>query len=516
MTLEIPERFNITTRLLDAHLDSGRGDRPAYHTAAGVTTYHQLAALAARAGNALRDLGVEMEQRVIIILPDSVEFVAAFIGAARIGAVPVPVSTLATSTDYAYIFKDARPKACVVAAEHLPRLRPFWRDLARPPVTLVVGDPGEFRGFGAEVGRRSDRLSPADTHKDDACYWLYTSGTTGRPKGVVHLHHDMMYCIVPYCRDILGITAEDRGLSVPRLFFSYGLANSLFVPLLTGGSAALFPERPEPARVLDLIARFRPTLFFTVPTSYAALLAQMDSARADMGSVRLCLSAGETLPAPLYHRWRERTGVEVLDFIGSTEVGYAYISNLPGRVRPGSTGTLVPGFEVRLVDERGAEVLPGEPGDLLVKGGSIAAGYWNQHEKTKATFEGEWLRTGDKFIRGADGFFTYVGRSDDLLKVGAVWVAPVEVEAALLAHPQVVEAAVVGAKDEHGLEKPKAFVVLRDGRPGDEATVRDLQRFVKERLAPYKYPRWIEFVPELPKTATGKIQRFKLRPQPAD
>ncbi len=511
MTIEIPERFNITTLLLDVHLDAARGDRPAYHTAAGVTTYRGLGALAARVGHTLRDLGVEMEQRAIILLPDGVEFVASFVGAARIGAVPVPVSTLATPADYAYIFRDARPKACIMAAEFMPRLRPFWKELARPPKVLVVGDPGEFLGFAAEVARRSDRLPAPQTHRDDPCYWLYTSGTTGRPKGVVHLHHDMAYCILPFCRDILGVTPTDRGLSVARLFFSYGLANSLFVPLMNGASAVLFPERPEPGRVLDLVARHRPTLFFSVPTSYAALLRQMEAAPADLGSVRLCLSAGETLPAPLYQRWRERTGVEILDFIGSTEVGYAYISNRPGRVRPGSTGTLIPEFEVRLVDERGEPVPDGQPGDLLLKGESIAAAYWNQHEKTKATFMGEWHRTGDKFVREADGFFTYVGRSDDLLKVSGAYVAPVEVEAALLAHAAVAEAAVVGARDENGLEKPKAFVVLRDGQRGDEAMSRDLQGFVKERLAPYKFPRWIEFVTELPKTATGKIQRFKLR-----
>jgi benzoate-CoA ligase family protein len=421
------------------------------------------------------------------------------------------VSTLATPADYAYIFHDARPKALIAAAEFLPRLRPFWQDLPRPPLTLVVGDPGEFRSFAAEVAGRSGRLPPPETHRDDACYWLYTSGTTGKPKGVVHLHHDMVYCIVPFCSEVVGVTPDDCGLSVARLFFSYGLANSLFVPLTTGGSAALFAERPEPARVLEAIARFRPTLFYTVPTSYAALLKQMEAGGADVASVRLCLSAGETLPAPIFERWRQRTGVEILDFIGSTEAGYGYIANRPGRVRPGSTGTVVPTFEARLVAESGEALPPGEVGELWIKGESVAAGYWNQHERTKAAFVGDWFRTGDKFSVDAEGYFTYVGRSDDLLKVGAVWVAPVEVEAALLAHPDVAEAAVVGGRDEHGLEKPKAYVVLRDGRPGDDEMVGRLQTFVKERLAPYKYPRWVEFVPELPKTATGKIQRYKLR-----
>ena len=511
MTIDIPERFNITTGLLDVHLDSGRADRPAYYTAAGITTYRDLAALTARVGHTLRDLGVEMEQRVILILPDSVEFVAAFVGAARIGAVPVPVSTLATSVDYAYIFADARPTACVVAAEFLPRLRPFWRDLARPPKVLVVGDPGEFLGFAAEVARRGDRLPAPDTHKDDACYWLYTSGTTGRPKGVVHLHHDMVYCIAPYSQDVLGVAPGDRCLSVPRLFFSYGLCNSLFIPLMSGASAVLFAERAEPARVLELIGRHRPTVFFSVPTSYAALLKEMESRPADLSSVRVCLSAGETLPVPIFHRWRERTGVEALDFIGSTEVGYAYISNWPGQVRPGSTGKLLPVFEARLVDEAGRPVGPDEVGELLIKGESVAAGYWNQHERTKTAFQGEWFRTGDKFTCDTEGYYTYVGRSDDLLRVGGAYVAPVEVEAVLLAHPDVLEAAVIGAPDEHGLVKPKAFVVLRDGPRAGDGAIRDLQGFVKERLAPYKYPRWIEFVPEIPKTATGKIQRFKLR-----
>jgi len=368
MTFDIPERFNITTILLDAHLDGGWGGRPAYHTASGTITYRELAALTARVGHALRELGVEVEQRVIILLPDCAEFVASFLGAARIGAVPVPVSTLATTADYAYIFKDARPKALVVAAEFLPRLRPFWKDLARPPITLVVGDAGEFRAFGAEVAKRSEKLPAPETHRDDACYWLYTSGTTGKPKGVVHLHHDMAYCIPPICDEVIGVTPGDRTLSVARLFFSYGLSNSLFMPLTYGGSAVLFPERPEPARVLRLTAQFRPTIFFSVPTSFAALLAALESVPADLSSVRCCLSAGEPLPPPLFHRWRERAGLEVLDFIGSTEVGYAYISNRPGRVRPGSAGTLLPGFEARLVGESGEAVAPGEVGELDIKG----------------------------------------------------------------------------------------------------------------------------------------------------
>ncbi len=511
MTFDIPERFNITTMLLDVHLDAGHGDRPAYYTAGGITSYRELAALAARVGHTLRDLGVEMEQRVVILLPDGVEFAASFLGAARIGAVPVPVSTLASTADYAYVFRDARPKALIAAAEHLPRLRPFWHELARPPITLVVGDPGEFQSFAAEVARRSEKLPAPGTHRDDQCYWLYSSGTTGKPKGVVHLHHDMAYCIPRYAEEVLRLTPEARGLSVARLFFSYGLANSLFNPLMTGSSAVLFPERPEPARVLDLIARYRPTLFYSVPTSYAALLKQLEAAPMDLTGVRLCVSAGETLPAPIFERWRARTGLEILDFIGSTEAGYAYLSNWPGQVRPGSTGRLLPWWGARLVGDAGDAVPPGEVGELWIMGDSVAAGYWNQHERTKAAFAGEWFRTGDKFTCDADGFYTYIGRSDDLLRVGAMWVAPVELEAALLAHPAVAEAAVVGANDEHGLEKPKAFVVLRDGRRGDEGVARDLQGFVKERLAPYKFPRWIEFVPEIPKTATGKIQRFRLR-----
>jgi benzoate-CoA ligase len=511
MAVEIPERFNITTLLLDVHLDAGRGDRPAYHTAGGITSYRELAGLAARVGHTLRDLGVEMEQRVIILLPDSVEFVASFLGAVRIGAVPVPVSTLASTPDYAYVFRDARPKALIAAAECLPPLRPFWHELVCPPATLVVGEPGDFHSFAAEVVRRSDKLPVPQTHRDDQCYWLYSSGTTGKPKGVVHLQHDMAYCIPSYAEEVLRLSPEDRGLSVARLFFSYGLVNSLFNPLMTGSSAVLFPERPEPARVLDLIARYRPTLFYSVPTSYAALLRQLEAAPRDLPGVRLCLSAGETLPAPIFERWRERTGLEILDFIGSTEAGYAYLSNWPGQVRPGSTGRLLPWWGARLVGDGGDAVPTGEVGELWIKGDSVAAGYWNQHERTKAAFVGEWFRTGDKFTCDADGFYTYIGRSDDLLRVGAMWVAPVEVEAALLAHPGVAEAAVVGQNDEHGLQKPKAFVVLRDGSGGGQALVQELQQFVKDRLTGFKYPRWIEFVPDLPKTATGKVQRFKLR-----
>jgi benzoate-CoA ligase family protein len=343
---------------------------------------------------------------------------------------------------------------------------------------------------------------------DEPCYWLYSSGTTGRPKGVVHLHGDMLACVATYAEEVAGITPEDVTFSVPRLFFSYGLVNSLFLPLLAGASTILCPERPDPARVLAVMRRHRPSIFFSVPTSYAALCAALEggeNADHPFGSLRLAVSAGEPLPEPMYHRWVGLTGVELLDGLGSTEVGYIYCSNLPGRVRPGSSGVMIGDHEGRIVDEHGRDVAEGEAGELWVRAESTALGYWNQRQRTKAMFVGEWLRTGDRYRRDADDYYWYLGRTNDLFKVSGQWVSPLEVESCLLEHPAVLECAVVGAEDEAGLVKPKAYVVRRSNVAVSEA---ELQAHVKARLH-----RWVDFVDELPKTATGKVQRYKLREQ---
>jgi benzoate-CoA ligase len=370
----------------------------------------------------------------------------------------------------------------------------------------------------ADAERRLEASAPvsgyATTHRDGAAFFLYSSGTTGEPKGVVHLQHDMWVCSRTYGESVLATRAEDRCFSIAKLFFAYGLGNAQYFPYDVGASCVLYPGRPTPEAVFEQVRRHRPTLFFGVPTAFAQMLAAMDrGVSADFSSVRACASAGEALPAPLFERWREKTGLEIFDGIGSTEICHMFLSNRPGAVRAGSSGKPVSGYDLRIVDESGGAVSEGEIGDLLVRGDSTMAFYWNKHEATKRTLRGDWIATGDKYRRDADGFYWHAGRTDDMLKVGGLWVSPVEVEAALIAHPSVLECAVVGREDSDGLTKPHAFVAAK---PGAEAAglPEALRAFAKERLEPFKCPRWVTLLPELPKTATGKIQRFLLRQSP--
>jgi benzoate-CoA ligase family protein len=355
-------------------------------------------------------------------------------------------------------------------------------------------------------------LAAEDMSPDAAAFWLYSSGTTGFPKGTVHLQHDMHCCVESFGRGVLGITDRDRTFSVAKLFFAYGLGNALYFPFAVGASTVLFADKPDPRRIFEIVQRHRPTIFYAVPTAYSAMLAEMDrDLPYDFASVRVCSSAGEPLAASLYDRWRARTGIEILDGIGSTEMLHTFIANKPGRVRPGSSGELVPGYDARIVDGDGHDVATGEVGDLLVSGESACSCYWNKQEQTRRTIVGDWVRTGDKYVRDEDGYFWYQGRSDDMLKCGGYWVSPAEVESAIVTHAAVLECAVVGCEDEERLVKPMAFVVLKQGHAASPDLADALKAHVKTRLAVYKYPRWIEFVPELPKTATGKIQRYKLR-----
>jgi len=484
--------------LVDRHVQEGRGSRPALRLERGNVCYAELQALTNRAGNALREIGVLAEQRVAILLPDGPEFVATFIGAMKIGAVPVPMNTAARQPELELMLEDSRARALV-----------FDDRLVRSPGRCVPIRLALGASFDAALERASPDLEAFPTGVDEPCYWLYSSGTTGRPKGVVHLHGDMLACVTPYAEQVVSIEPDDSTFSVARLFFSYGLVNSLFLPLLAGASAVLTPRRPDVNHTLEVVQRFRPTLFFSVPTSYAQLTAAMaGSSERPFASVRLAVSAGEPLPEPLYRRWRDMTGVEVLDGLGSTEVGYIFCSNLAGRARPGSSGTLLGDHEARVVDEFGHDLPDGQAGELWVKASSTALFYWNQRERTKQVFWGEWLRTGDRYIRDADGYFWYQGRNNDVFKVSGQWVSPLEIESCLLTHPDVLECAVIDASDADGLMKPKAFVVRR---PGSSVRAPELQAHVKERLQPYKYPRWVEFVDDLPKTASGKVQRFRLR-----
>src|SRR5919109_693290 len=514
-TIQLPDVFNAAVEFVDRHLAEGRADRIALGYEGCTLTYGQVAEMVNRVGNALRGSGVEMENRVLLLLYDSPEFAASFFGAMKIGAVPVPINTMMRAQDYEYFLNDSRAKVLIAH-------RPLWDEVAKVRGCLrylkhavVVGEPvSDQQAFDRWTAQASPELEPAPTSKDDAAFWLYSSGSTGFPKGAVHLQHDMVYCADLYARPILGIGPEDITFSAAKLFFAYGLGNNLYFPFRVGASAVLYPGRPLPETMFEIISRDKPTVFFGVPTLYATMLAvRQAETKYDLSSLRLCVSAGEALPPELFRRWKERFGTEILDGIGTTEILHIFISNRVGQVKPGSSGIVVPGYEAKIVDEAGDPVPSGDIGNLLVKGESTCAYYWNQREKTKQTIKGEWIVTGDKYSQDADGYYWYAGRADDMLKVSGIWVSPIEVENTLIQHSAVLEAAVVGQADDDQLIKPKAFVVLNEGYTASPALEDELKGFVRDKIAPYKYPRWITFVPELPKTATGKIQRFKLRTQ---
>jgi benzoate-CoA ligase family protein len=508
--------MNAASIFVDDNVRAGRGGQIAVTEAAtGRTyTYEQLFQLVNRTGHALKDLGVQRGERVMLILPDGAAFIAAFFGAIKIGAVAVPVNTLLKPHDYEYLLRDSGARVLIVQESLARSVESLDSRAANLKHVIVVGTAARPHvSFDEVVGPASPDLDAAEMSRDDHAFWLYSSGTTGFPKGAIHLHNHMVCCAESFGRGVLGMTAEDRTFSVAKLFFAYGLGNALYFPFSVGASTILYNAKPEPERCFEIIERHRPTIFYGVPTAYAAMLALAERSQRqyDLSSLRLCSSAGEPLPAALYERWKARFGVEILDGIGSTEVLHTFIANRPGRVRSGSSGEIVPGYEAKIVDPDGGEIAPGEIGDLLIRGESICAGYWNQPERTAATIVDGWIRTGDKYSRDADGYFWYHGRSDDMLKSGGQWVSPAEVEAAVVAHEAVLECGVVGREDAAGLVKPLAFVVLKPGRAGSPDLADELKRFVKTRIAVYKCPRWVAFVSDLPKTATGKIQRFKLR-----
>ncbi len=511
---EIPNQFNIASFMLDRHLEEGRGHRAAIYYEDQVITWAQVGEMANRAGNAMLDLGVEPENRVIISLPDCPEFIGAYYGIIKIGAVAVPVSMLATPSDYIYYLNDSRAKVLITYSELAPIFSQIKSELKWLKHIVVVGktQAGQL-DFYDIMGRASTELAVAHTSKDDMAFWLYSSGTTGTPKGVVHLHHDLMYFMPPHCEEVVTITKNDISFSTSKLFFSYGRNNSLDAPSIPGSAVVLNPRKPEPETVMNVIEKYRPTLFYSVPTSYWALLNFMEKSgrKMDLSSVRLCVSAGEALPKVIYDRWRDLFNVEILDGVGSTDVGMIYLSNRPGKVRYGSCGKVLPGFEGKLLDTDEREVASGDIGTMWVKNDGTTPGYWNKHEKSKQAIRGEWFCTGDQFHQDEDGFYWYEGRSDDMLKPGGIWLSPLEVEDILLAHPSVNEVAVVAVGNESGLDKPVAFVVLRDGEMQTDEKENELREFVRNKTAHYKCPRKIHFVKELPRTATGKIQRFRLR-----
>ena len=546
-----PMHYNATEGLVDAQVRAGRGEVVAFTDDRRSITRAELGVLCGKVAGALEELGVRGEERVALLMLDSIEMVGAFLGAIKLGAVPVPINTLLRPADLLYILRDCSARVLVVTdalwsplAEHLAELSMQGSSLlpaiehvvvvpapsstiatspstpaatSASPTSSAPGAKWAMHAWPALLERAPERKEAAATSAHDPAFWLYSSGTTGAPKGAIHLHDQMAFCAEHYGKGVLGLGPADRALSAAKLFFAYGLGNSLYLPLYAGAQSLLVSGRPTPEAMFAAIGQYRPTVFFGVPTLYASMLDYDERSRPGatqenpLSSVRVCVSAGEALPADIFRRWKERFGVEILDGIGSTEALHIFISNRAGSVRPGTSGTVVPGYEVTLRDGDDQPVVRGEIGNLWVRGGSIMSGYYGQEEKTRQTLEGAWLRTGDKYHEDDDGYFHYHGRGDDLLKVGGIWVSPTEVESALISHPAVLEAAVVGAEDDAGLTKPRAFVVLKDRGGGGDDIARELKGFVKSRLAPYKYPRWIEFLPELPKTATGKIQRYRLR-----
>jgi benzoate-CoA ligase len=512
--IHLPEQFNVASYFVDRNVLEGRGGRIALECGEERVTYRQLLERTNRVGNALRGLGVRREERVVFLLLDTPEFHCCFFGGIKIGAVPVPVNTLLKPPEHEYILNDTRARVALVSEALLPEFEAIPRERLRYlEHVIVIGEPRGYPSLRDLMASASPELDAEPTSKDDVAFWLYSSGSTGFPKGCVHLHHDMVVCSELYARGILGITEHDRCYSVARLFFAYGLGNAGFSPLAVGATSILSPDRPVPEGIYANIERYRPTLFFSVPTNYAALLAyQREGNRdVDLSSIRHAVSAGEALPAGLFHRFQERFGIEILDALGSTENLHMVTSNRPGQVRPGSSGKVIPGYEIRIVDDNGHPVPAGEIGNLLIKGDSLCAGYWNQHEKTKEAFEGHWFRTGDKYYQDEDGYLWHAGRSGDVFKVSGSYVSPTEVESVLIAHPAVLEAAVIGREDGDQLLRPAAYVVVNPEFRADEALARELQDWVTQRLGNFRRPRWVEFVNELPKTATGKLQRFKLR-----
>jgi 4-hydroxybenzoate-CoA ligase len=506
------DTYNAVTWLLDRNVEEGRAEKLAFTDTVSELTYGGLQRQTRRVANLLRRLGVRREERVAMIMLDTVDFPSVFLGAIRAGVVPVPLNTLLTSEQYAYVLADCRARVLFISEPLLTGVKDMLGRMADLEHVVVCGhDAHGYKKLSDELAVESDRFETAATHADEPAFWLYSSGSTGMPKGVRHLHASLAATADTYAKQVLGIREDDVGLSAAKLFFAYGLGNALTFPMSVGATTILNSERPTPTLMFSLMNRYNPSIFFGVPTLFSAMLHD-ESLQQERGGARLriCTSAGEALPESVGRAWKARFGVDILDGVGSTELLHIFLSNAPGDIKYGTAGRPVPGFRVRLVNEAGLEVPDGEVGELLVDAPSAGEGYWNQRSKSRRTFEGPWTRTGDKYIRDAEGRYTFCGRSDDMFKVSGIWVSPFEVESALITHPAVLEAAVVPQPDPEGLLKPRAFVVLK-AEAVTEGLHEALKEHVKQKIGVWKYPRWIDVVEALPKTATGKIQRFKLR-----
>ena len=500
------------------NLEEGRENKVCLYFEDQKWTYGEAARLSNRAGSALRELGANIEDRVLLVLPDCPEFVWTWFGAARIGSVITMVNPLLPVADYEYYLDYTRAKVAIV---HHSLLKTFAEAAANAHYlrgVLVVGDQFEtptntnvrWANFSEVVNNASDECTPADTRRDDIAIWLFTSGSTGHPKGAVHLQHDLPFNTEVFAKATMGVSADDLTVSVPKLFFGYATGTNLLFPFAVGGATALFAERSTAETMFEVINRYRPTILTTVPTMINSMLNVPNVSAEDLSSLRFCYSAGEALPKELYERWMNAFGIDICDGIGSAEMFHIYITNRPGDIKPGSLGRIVEGYEARIVDAEGGEVATGEMGTLKIKGDSAALCYWNAHDKSKETFAGDWCTTGDQFHIDENRYYWYHGRTDDMLKVSGVFVAPAEIENCLLQHEAVLECAVVGHESE-GLVKPKAFVVLREGFQKSDQLSEDIKQFVKDHIAIYKYPRWVEYVDSLPKNDRGKIDRKQLK-----
>ncbi|MBI5030497.1 MAG: benzoate-CoA ligase family protein [Chloroflexi bacterium] len=511
--VDLPVYYN-AVNILEHNL-AERADKVALLSASRELTFRHVSNEVNQVGNALKKLDVRMGDMVAILSPDLPEWVTSFFGIMKIGAIAVGMNTLLKPHEHAYILRDSRARVLIVHAALLPGIESIRNELEFVKHIIVVGGKASAGNLSFEewIKIESTELVAAPTHRDDFCSLNYSSGTTGEPKGILHAHKDYPLTAQLWGVNVLGLRESDRTVGSPRLFFTFGTGGVLIFPWYVGASVVLFPEPPRiPQNILNVIERFKPTILYNAPTGYAALLAMEDFPNKHaISSLRLCVSAGESLPAPIWHGWKERTSLDIIDGIGSTENFHIFLSNRPGDIRPGSSGKPFPGYEVKIVDEDGKEVAQGQIGNLLVKGETAALFYLHQYQRSQRTFLGEWLFTGDKYYVDADGYYWHAGRSDDMLKVGGIWVSPVEVESTLISHPAVLECAVVGQADASTLIKPRAFVVLKEGYKPSDDMAKQLIDYCKEKMAEYKRPRWIEFVPELPKTATGKIQRFKMR-----
>lgn len=513
----IKDYYNSAYRFVEGNVQKGLGNKVAIYCDDAKVTYQELLLKANKYGNALKSIGVERENRILQVVCDSPEFIYSFFGALKIGAIPIPVNTSMKPQDYEYFLNHSRAKVLLIDEEVWNTIKEYRNRFIFLKKVIVISETGYRHPDGIDyhefINPASTELEAERTTSEDPAFWLYSSGSTGNPKGVVHIQRSMEVAYKNYAEKILNINENDRTFSASKLFFAYGLGNGLYFPIGAGGSTVLLKDRPTPEHVFDTIEKQKPTIFFGVPTLYGSMIqyVEKNGVIPDLSSVRICVSAGETLPSTFIRKWKELFNIDILDGIGSTEALHIYLSNNIGQIKEGSTGKVVPGYNVKIVNEDSLPVAVNEIGDLVINGDSVSIGYFCNLEENQRKFHGEWMYTGDKYYQDEDGYFWYCGRSDDMLKVGGIWVSPIEIETCLFQHEHVLEVAVVGAKNESNLVYPKAFIVLRDGVEPSEDLKAELKLYVKQNLAPYKYPREIVFISELPKTTTGKVQRFRLK-----